>query len=139
MILMQTVQATEVRNNFSATVDTVVREKPIMVKRNRDHLLFLSQNHALALVNQCNFTIIYVPEDDGSITASLESFDLAVNAADADQAITALAKELIDYAQDYFDQFQLYFSSANRKQHFPYVLRVLLSESLDEVKGLIHA
>jgi PHD/YefM family antitoxin component YafN of YafNO toxin-antitoxin module len=32
---MQTVNATEVRNHFSYYIDTVVRERPIAVKRNR--------------------------------------------------------------------------------------------------------
>jgi hypothetical protein len=62
-----------------------------------------------------------------------------VNAADQEQARNMLAVELVDYAKDYFDQFQLYYNSLNRKEHFPYILRVLLAEDLDEVKELINA
>ena len=61
-----------------------------------------------------------------------------VNAADQEQARNMLAVELVDYAKDYFDQFQLYYNSLNRRA-FSYILRVLLAEDLDEVKELINA
>jgi len=137
--LMQTIQATQVRNSFSTVIDTVVREKPVMFKRNRDNLMLMSDTQVLDLVQQCSFKAVYIREDDGSTTATLDGFDLVVNARDPEQANDELADELIEYAQDYFDQFQLYYSSKNRKQHFPYILRVLLAQDLNEVKGLIHA
>ncbi len=139
MSLIQTIQATQVRNSFSTVIDTVVRDKPVMIKRNRDNIMLMSDAQVLGLVQQCNFKATYISEDDGSTTATLDGFDLVVNEKNPEQAHIELANELVEYAQEYFDQFQLYYSSNNRKQHFPYVLRVLLAKDLNEVKGLIYA
>ena len=65
--------------------------------------------------------------------------DLVVNKADELSARRALAQELIEYAQEYFSEFQLYFNSPNRHSHFPYVLKVLIQEDLDGVINLISA
>lgn len=137
VIFMDMMQATSVRKSFSSVIDTVVREKPVIFKRNRDHLMLLSSIQVLSSLQEYNLKAKYVAEEDGTITAILDGFDLVVSAADQAQARIMLADELVDYAEDYFDQFQLYYNSLNRKEHFPYILRVLLAEDLNEVKELI--
>jgi hypothetical protein len=136
---MHTIPATDIRKNFSAAIDTAVREKPVAFKRNRDNLMLFSNDQILSLLNDYSFKPVFISEEDGSFTATLEGFDLVINAADREEAITKLAEELVEYAVEYYDQFQLYFNANNRKQHFPYILRVLLAEDLDEVKALIYA
>lgn len=136
---MQTIPATDIRKNFSSAIDTAVREKPVAFQRNRDKLMLFSNAQVLGLLKDCSLKPVFISEEDGSITATLDGFDLVINAANQEEATTKLAEELIEYALEYYDQFQLYFSSNNRKQHFPYILRVLLAEDLDEVKELIHA
>jgi hypothetical protein len=101
--------------------------------------MFLSQPQVLDLVKYCTFKANYFNEKDGSITATLEGFNMVVNASDIETVNVELAKSLLEYAEEYFEEFQLYYSSTNRKQHFPYVLRILLSNDLNEVQGLIHA
>jgi antitoxin YefM len=139
VIYMDMMQATNVRKNFSSVIDTAVRDRPVMFKRNRDYLMLLSNTQVLSLLREYTFKAQYIAEEDETITAVLDGFDLVVNAADQEQARNMLAVELVDYAKDYFDQFQLYYNSLNRKEHFPYILRVLLAEDLDEVKELINA
>ena len=139
MSFMQTIPATDIRKHFSYAIDKAVREKPVAFRRNRDKLMLFSNEQVIGLLKGYRFKPVHIIEEDGSVTATLEGFDLIINAADHAQAITGLAEELIEYAQEYYDQFQLYFASNNRQQHYPYILRVLLAEDLDEVKGLIHA
>ncbi len=101
--------------------------------------MLLSNAQVLSLLSDYSIKAVFQSEEDGSITATLDGFDLVINASDREEAITRLAEELVEYAMEYYDQFQLYFNAINRKQHFPYVLRVLLAEDLNEVKALIHA
>lgn len=136
---MKLLNASEVRNEFSSFIDTVVRERPMIFKRNRDHILSISTDQAKDLLESYRFEAHLTPEEDGSITITLEGFDLAANAVDRNQAVLKMAEELIEYAQDYFDQFSLYFRAPNRKRHFPYVLKVSLAESVQEVTGFIDA
>lgn len=138
-MFMKLLNASEVRNDFSAFVDTVVRERPMVFKRNRDQVLSISTEQARSLVESYRFKAVVLVEEDNSATVTLEGFDLVVNAPDIDEALIKMAEELIEYSQDYLDQFALYFKTANRKKHFPYVMKVALAEGVQEVAGFIDA
>ncbi len=50
-----------------------------------------------------------------------------------------LAKELVEYAKKYMDEFKLYFNSPNRKNHFPYIDRVLpAGNDINNIKSLCY-
>ena len=138
-MFMKLLNASDVRSDFSSFVDKVVRERPMVFKRNRDHVLSISTEQAGSLLEAYRFQAILLPEEDGSITITLEDFDLVVNAPDQNQALLKMAEELIDYSKDYFDQFALYFKTTNRKKHFPYVMKVALADGIQEVAGFIDA
>ncbi len=131
--------ATDVRKDWGLFIDKVVHGKPGVVKRNRDYFLSISLEQVLRLLEGYRFKAIIMPEDDKSITLSLEEIDLVVNGSDLDNALTEMAAELISYSQDYFNDFQLYYNAPNRKDHFPYVLKVSLLDNIQAVYGLIDA
>ncbi|MEG6512399.1 hypothetical protein V6C32_10795 [Desulforamulus ruminis] len=139
MNMQEILNATDVRKDWGRFIDTVVREKPQMVKRNRDYFISFSLQQARLLLKDYHFNAQFTEEDDGSVTATLGDFDFVVNEKDQEAAIKALAEELVEYAKEYYDDFQLYFYSLNRQSHFPYVVAVLMEEDLDGVIGLIHA
>ncbi len=136
VIYMQTVNATEVRNNFSYYIDTVVRDRPIAVKRSRDVLLLFSDQMVRDLLNDLTIQA-ELTKEDGLIVGTV--FDLVVHGESEQEVIQKLAEELLEYAQDYINDFKLFYNAPNRKDHYPYVLRILLSSSIDEIKGLINA
>lgn len=76
-------------------------------------------------------------EDDGSVTLSLDALELYVNAPDLEAAITEMVQELKLYAADYKERIQLFLNAPNRRQHFPYILRIWLCENDDEIKSLL--
>jgi hypothetical protein len=135
---MQTVNATEVRKNFSYYIDTVVREKPIAVKRNRDVLLFLSDQMVKDLLHNLTFQA-QLTKEDGIIVGTLEGFDIVVYGESEQEVIQKLAEGLLDYAQDYINDFKIFYHAPNRKGHYPYVLKTLLASTIDEIKGFINA
>lgn len=132
------INATDVRKDFSKFIDDVVHVRPQFVKRNHDHWLALSAIHARALLDNLKFQAQYL-EEDGSITATIDGFDIVVNAADRDLARKALAEYLSEYANEYFNEFRLYYYSTNRQKHFPYILAVLIQDDLNGVISLISA
>jgi len=136
VVYMQTVNATEVRNNFSYYIDTVIREKPIAVKRNRDVLLLFSDQMVKDLLQDLTIQAELTMED-GVIVGTV--FDLVVCGESKQEVIQKLAEDLLEYAQDYVNDFKLFYNAPNRKDHYPYVLRILLSSTIEEIKGLINA
>jgi hypothetical protein len=122
---MTVCSATEVRNKWSEYSDRVIREKPLFIKKTREYM-FLSSIEQLSLIlDAYHFTAKKYTEADGSVTLSLNELDLAENAETEDDARLALAKSIIDYAEEYFDDFKLWSAAPNRRNHLPYVLKAL--------------
>jgi antitoxin YefM len=92
---------------------------------------------AKSMLSNFRFHAEFFTEEDGSVTSSLEEIDIIVNGADKEQAKTELAKDLLEYAQMYHDEFDLFFNSKNRKEHLPYVLNVLMQSDIQSIVNLI--
>jgi len=133
---MKTINATQVRSDWSTIVDSVVREKPIMFKRTRD-LLFLSDIELLGeLLSAYTFNARAFIEDDGTITLTLDEIDLVENGADETCAIENMAKAILEYSEEYYADYT-YWSRGNRKAHKPYVFKALILNDTKKIGGLI--
>ncbi len=139
VIMQEVINATDVRRDWGSFIDNVVRFKPSLVKRNRDYLAAISLEHLEAVLTPYRFTLEYKKEVDGSISGSLKEMDILANAATLDALKIEIAKELVEYAQEYMDEFDKYYRAPNRKPHFPYILRVLIQNNEDAVEGLLDA
>lgn len=129
--------ATDVRKEWGSVIDTVVREKPVFVKRSRDIIYLLNQNNINQLLSNYNFTAKEFMESDGSITLSLNEIDIIANALSHEEALNKLAFELTEYAEEYYSDFEYWYASMNRKSHYPYILRVLSLDDKEKLKELI--
>ena len=74
-----------------------------------------------------NFTLSFFEEEDGSFTAVLEELDLIENAQSKEDCMISILDAMKDYARDFYNDFSLWSSAPNRKNHIPYVLKILLS------------
>lgn len=136
---MKTINASNVRKDFSHFIDTVVREKPLTIKRNRDFIISFSLEHLKNLLTDYRFHVTYFKEEDGTITGSLNEIDIVVNGDNHTDIQRLLAEELLGYAEEYNNEFSFYYHSLNRKSHFPYILQVLIQNDLDDVIQLLNA
>ena len=134
---MEAVNVTSIRKDMGRFIDSVVREKPRLVKRTRDKVFVTSVETFKDVLKTFTFTATLFNEDDNTITASLEEFDIVINADDQEEAIILLANELIEYAEEFYDEFNYWSSAPNRKVHLPYILNVLLQNDIEGVKALI--
>ena len=127
---MMTINATEVRKEWSSVVDGVIRERPILIKRTRDKI-WLSDVQTMAdILNAYQFTAERFVEDDASITLSLNEMDLIENAATETEARLLLAQSIAEYAAEYYEHYAVYSKAPNRKAHIPYVFKALLAENI---------
>ncbi len=135
----QVISSTEVRKNWSEVIDTVVRKKPVFIKRNRDVLTFLSLEQLDIILDFFVLNMNIYLEEDGSYTASIDEIDLAGNARTQDEVIELICDDLIEYADEYMENFDLYYHSSNRKSHFPYIYKVIAHESdRDKIKTIFN-
>ena len=129
--------ATDVRREWSKFIDDVKWVKPALIKRNRDIIAVLSIDLIEFILKEYIITVDVRREEDGSYTGILNEIDLMANAADMESLELELAKELIEYSEEYINEFRLYYNSPNRKNHFGYIYRTMLaSDDIEKVKKL---
>ncbi len=78
-----------------------------------------------ALLATLTFTVQLFPEDDGSVTGSVEELDLFENSATKDGCMRLLLEDMREYARDFCSEFALWSSAPNRRKHIPYVAKIL--------------
>ncbi|WP_100085688.1 hypothetical protein [Paenibacillus elgii] len=138
---MQTLlNATEVRANFGGFIDSVVREKPQAVKRNRDVIMAFSKQQMKELLSAYELTFEYEQDEDGVYAGSIEQIeDIVADAETLEGLRFELARQLVEYAIDYEANYSRYYNSPNRHKHAPYVLRVILEDDIESVARMFHA
>ena len=133
---MKAINATQVRSDWSAVVDSVVREKPILFKRTRD-ILFLTDIELLGeLLSAYTFNASVFTETDGTVTISLDEIDLVENGTDEADALDKLSRAILEYSEEYYADYT-YWSRGNRKAHKPYVFKALILNDIGKIGGLI--
>ncbi len=131
---MLTMNATRVRSEWSSVVDSVIREKPKFIKRTRDTMFLANVDVMESLLSGYRFTADIYPETDGSVTMALREIDLAENGADPAEAKRKLAEAILDYAEDFYNEYTLWSSAPNRKPHIPYVIKALI---IGDAEGIV--
>lgn len=137
MIDMLALSATKVRSEWSSVVDEVVRNRPCFIKRTRDYMLLSDTEFIEQLLEGYGFTASEYAEDDGSVVLSLNEIDLMATGKDREDAVKNLAEEILEYACEYYDEFQLWHSAQNRKGHLPYVFKALILGDATKIGELI--
>ena len=130
---MQIINATDIRKNWSIVCDRA-RVRPSFIKRTHDRMFLSSVDNMLNLLADVRYECVAFKEDDGSCTASLKTMDLVENAGTRDDALKALSEAIFDYAEEYYDNYELYARSPNRSSHLPYVTKALLLGSAEKVR-----
>lgn len=129
--------ARDFRHNLSKELTFITHNKPITVTRNTDKIFLSNISLIEELLNHIKFTFGKVKEDDGSYTIWLNEIDLVDNAETLEKAIKEIAKQLLEYSEEYYNDFDTWHNAKNRKHHYPYVVKVLLKDNLDDIINLL--
>ena len=125
--------ATDVRKEWSTIVDNTVRQKPQFFKRTRDYLVLSDLHFMEELLAAYSYSAVRMDEKDGSITLALNEIDLVENGKDETEARMKLAASILEYADDYYNEFSYWSSAPNRKSHIPYVFKALLIGDIQKI------
>lgn len=111
-------------------------EKIFQTQETNDNIITLSTSMLKIFFDSLNFSVSFMTENDDSITGIIEELDLIENAPSKDECLMLLILAMKNYAQDFYNEFNLWSSAPNRKKHIPYVLKIL-SSSDEELKESI--
>ena len=134
---MMAINATDVRKNWSEVSESVIREKPKFIKKARDYMLLSNIEFIANLLSGYEFTAKKYIEDDGSVTLFLNEIPLVENAATEEEAIEVLANSILEYAVEFYDNFNLWASAPNKKSEIPYVFKALILDDISKIGAVI--
>lgn len=87
-------------------------------------------------ISERKLTAIIEPSGDGFVISCPE-LDLATQGRTEEEAFEDLIAMVIDYAEQFRENFELFSKSPNRAAHLPYI-KLIEKLSLDRVKGLFY-
>ena len=119
--------ASDVRKNWSVTIDSVVHDRPVFINRTHDYVTMLDVDLLALSFSDYKFHIIMENEEDGSITGYIKELNLVENAPSKDECIDNIILAMKDYAKDYYSEFNYFSKAPNRASHIPYILKLLVS------------
>ncbi|MBO5637917.1 MAG: hypothetical protein J5906_10440 [Acidaminococcaceae bacterium] len=123
--------SSEVRKEWSSTIDATVRLRPQFIQRTHDNITMLNTVMLAELLGNCKLHASLYQEPDGSITASVDEIDVIENGATMDECLDNLLMALKEYARDYYEEFDYWSAAPNRRAHLPYVIKLLTTS--DEI------
>ena len=62
--------ASEVRKEWSRTIDTALRERPVFIQRTRDNLVLMDLATLRIIFRRIRFNLTFHTEKDGSVTCA---------------------------------------------------------------------
>ncbi len=133
MIDMLTMNATDVRKNWSAVSESVIREKPKFIKKTRDYMLLSNTEFIIELLAGYSYTAQKYTEKDGSITLSLNELNLVENGVDEKEAVKNLSESILEYSTDFYKEFNVWSVAPNKKSEIPYVFKALILDDVDKI------
>ena len=88
-------------------------------------------------IESLKFNVSLFEEEDGTFTGTLEELDLIENAHSEKECIISLREAMKEYANDFYNEFNFWSSAPNRKNHIPYVLKILSSSDKQLAEDII--
>jgi hypothetical protein len=134
---LKAVNATDVRKDWGSFIDSVVRNRPKFIKRSRDYIFTTSTDMLKEMLKGYKLTVSVYEEDNGTVTATLEELDIVSNGCTKEDALNTLISNLQEYAEEYYNEFEYWYSAPNRKAHLPYVLNILLQDEVKDIMSMI--
>lgn len=134
---LEAINATSVRKDWGAFIDSVVRNKPKFVKRSRDYIFVTGTEMLKDILREYKLTATVYDEKNNSVTIAIEEMDIAANGNTKEEALDNLIANLQEYADEYYEEFEYWYSAPNRKSHLPYVLKILLLNDTKEISEMI--
>ena len=91
----------------------------------------------MIILEAYQFTAVRYTEDDGSVTLSLNEIDIIENGKDDKDVRLKMGKAILEYSTEYYDEYEMYSRSPNRKHHIPYILKALIIRCPEKIGDMI--
>ena len=133
---MNKINVTDARKDMSSFFDSVIHEKPIILKRRKYEAVLAERSLLQMMLEYAKINVSQVEGKDKWIYRATE-LDVLAEGETKVEAEANLCEALVKYANDVYDNFMFYYYGQNIKSKLPYIFNILLCESAEEVKNII--
>lgn len=134
---MDMINATDVRKNWSITLDNVAHERPAYIKRTHDNVAIFSVDTLNMILAGYHFNARRFKEKDGSVTLSSVDLDIVVNDVNEEAAKRRLAEYIKEYAEEFYSEYSYWSKAPNRQSHIPYVFKALTLDTESVMEDIV--
>ena len=134
---MNKINVTDARKDMSSFFDSVIHEKPIILKR-RKYEAVLSEKSLLKMMLEYAKINVIAIEGKDKCTYRATTLDISANGETKIEAEDNLCQALFDYANEVYDNFMFYYYGQNIKSKLPYIFNILLCDEPSEIKNLLN-
>lgn len=131
------ISSSEVRKNFSDTINNAIYSKPQLIKRNKNDVMLISKDTVFDMLENLRIKLVIKKDKNTYYTENEVLEDIIGWGNTKQEAIDDFIKFLDIYAHDYYDNFQVYSKTERGKKDLPYVFRVICSTSLEDIKSML--
>ena len=133
---MNKINVTDARKDMSSFFDSVIHEKPIILKRRKYEAVLAERSLLQMMLEYAKINVNCVQAKDKWIYRAtyLDVFGEGESKVDAE---LNLCEALHKYANDVYDNFMFYYYGQNIKSKLPYIFNILLCENVEDIKNIL--
>lgn len=134
---MKKINVTDARKDMSAFFDSVIHEKPIILKRRKYEAVLVERSLLQMMLEYAKIDVSCVQSKDKWIYRAVQ-LDVFAEGETKVDAEYNLCSALIKYADDVYENFMYYYYGQNIKTKLPYIFHILNCEDEEEVKNILN-
>ena len=119
--------ATDVRKNWSLTVDTAVRRQPLFIKRTRDYISLLNVDTLASLLRAYKFHLELRADASGRVSGMVDELGIAASGDTREVCIAETLFTMKDFARDFYASYEQRALLPDQQPYIPYVLKLLVT------------
>lgn len=131
------ISSSEVRKNFSETINNAIYSKPQLIRRNKNDMVLAGKDLVFSMLENLRIKVTIRKDRNTFYTENDTLEDIVGWGSTREEAINDFINYLDVYAHEYYSNFELYSKTERGKKDLPYVFRVICSSSIEDIKGML--
>lgn len=134
---MNKINVTDARKEMSNFFDSVIFEKPIILKRRKYEAILIERNILKLFLQDSQIEVKSELDENKNTILWASKLNVWGKGETKAEALEDLCKNLMDYANDIYDNFMFYFYGQNIKDKLSFIFHILLCEDIEDLKKII--
>ncbi len=133
---MKKINVTDARKDMSTFFDSVIHEKPIILKRRKYEAVLVERSLLQMMLEYATIKVNCVQTDNKWVYQASD-LDIFADGETKIEAENNLCSALLSYANEVYDNFMFYYYGQNIKAKLPFIFHILNCDDENDVKKIL--